>query len=375
MNSARYVLLVGSKNNAGDYLIRHRAIQVLTKNRPDRELVCLDRWKSLDEPALQTINDSAALLLTGGPALKQNMYPKVYPLVEDLTRIRVPIILYGVGCNDPAGEWRNSRRYPFDASTRRLLERVNSSGYASSVRDYFSLNALTSNGYGNALMTGCPALYAHSDGPKQCLAPVPAAITFSPGTSFLDDSAADGLQKDIIAKLQEEFPQAKVTVAFHHSLDPETFKKAYGKLTVRFSRQRDFAQWLKERGVTYVDLSGSHEAMVAHYSTCDLHVGFRVHAHILMASLSRPTALLAEDGRGIALRSVLGGMIFDSYRFERGTSVLRRRESKATDGAVVDDVLAAIRYEVKNGYPRSRCGHRAIEAHYDVMKAFAAQLP
>ena len=43
----QYVLLTGGKNNAGDFLIKHRAKQLLAALRPDRALIEYDAWKPL----------------------------------------------------------------------------------------------------------------------------------------------------------------------------------------------------------------------------------------------------------------------------------------------------------------------------------------
>lgn len=43
--SKYYALLTGSKNNAGDYLIKARAKSLLKEWRNDREFVDIDGWK------------------------------------------------------------------------------------------------------------------------------------------------------------------------------------------------------------------------------------------------------------------------------------------------------------------------------------------
>ena len=159
MENDRYVLLTGSKNNAGDYLIKYRAKALLNKHRPDRSLLDYDAWKPFTDEQLQTVNTSRALLLTGGPALQKDMYPKIYPMVDDLSRIKVPIITMGIGWKSPLGRWSDTYRYGLSDQTLELLDRISRSGYQSSVRDYHTLNLLQQRGYTDYIMTGCPALY------------------------------------------------------------------------------------------------------------------------------------------------------------------------------------------------------------------------
>ena len=42
MSTPYYVTLTGSRNNAGDFLIRHRAHNLLRDLRPDRDIVDMD---------------------------------------------------------------------------------------------------------------------------------------------------------------------------------------------------------------------------------------------------------------------------------------------------------------------------------------------
>jgi len=104
-NRPYYVTLTGSKNNAGDFLIRYRAHNLLKALRPDREIVDYNAWEKLDEEKLAVINKAQALVLLGGPALRQNMYPEVYPLTDDLSKIKVPITIMGAGWKKEPGYW------------------------------------------------------------------------------------------------------------------------------------------------------------------------------------------------------------------------------------------------------------------------------
>ena len=74
----QYVLLTGSKNNAGDFLIKDRAKDLFSLLKPSVKLIDYDAWEILDESKLKEINNSKALILLGGPALQMHMYPKIY---------------------------------------------------------------------------------------------------------------------------------------------------------------------------------------------------------------------------------------------------------------------------------------------------------
>jgi hypothetical protein len=75
-----YVVLHGAKKNVGDFLIRDRAKRLLAHFRPDRELVELPRWQSL-EGHRDRLSGARAIVGMGGPAIVENLYPGVYRLL------------------------------------------------------------------------------------------------------------------------------------------------------------------------------------------------------------------------------------------------------------------------------------------------------
>ncbi len=386
----RYVLLTGGKNNAGDFLIKHRAKTLLSRLRPDRELVDLNGWEPLGEESLETINASQALLLTGGPALQKAMRPRVYPLVSDLSRITVPIIMMGVGWKSAKGNWMDTHKYPMSNDTLELLQRIEADGFLSSVRDYHTLNVLRARGHQNVLMTGDPALYCldSANGEFQELNEN-SKVSFSTGVTFVKSPSMEKLTKDSIVRLKQNYPN--LTVVFHHSVNPATFSGAYQNKSIPLlEKQLELAEWLKGRDIPYIDISGSEAHLIEHYNQCGLHIGFRVHAHIFMTSVGKPSVLIAEDGRGKALRDVLGGLVFDGYHRYRSTNphsqtkkrwFIRRRVPNAPYDPytaaphLVDDLMQNLSYEAVSGYPRLRTPLLMRQRHFELMQEFLSQLP
>jgi hypothetical protein len=119
---------------------------------------------------------------------------------------------------------------------------------------------------------------------------------------------------------------------------------------------------------------------MTYYENVDLHVGYRVHAHIYMNSISKPSILIAEDGRGAALRRVIGDVILNQPNqpgfVDRLLQVAyRKRRSPYSADRLILDVQNQLDYEIDNGYPRSMMSRSLIDAHYTKMKNFLAQLP
>jgi hypothetical protein len=199
----QYVILTSSKNNTGDFLIKFRAKQLFKALRPDRYIVDYDAWKAFTREQLMEVNRSKALILMGGPALQKNMRPNIYMMTKNLDDIHVPIITMGIGWMSPVGDWASTHNYKLNSETVQLLQRVEKSGYLSSVRDYHTLNTLFSYGFKNFVMSGCPALYSlvHIDQDIN-ISKSFKNISFSMGVSFTRSSSMRDQAKSIILKMR-----------------------------------------------------------------------------------------------------------------------------------------------------------------------------
>jgi hypothetical protein len=377
----QYVLLTGGKNNAGDHLIKHRAKKLFQWLKPDARIIDLDGWKNLTDGNLNEINNSKALIMTGGPSLQNKMYPKVYALRDNLDDITVPMLTMGIGWYSQRGEWKDTHNYKLDNKSLELLEKINNSGYISSVRDYHTLNILHSLGMKNFLMTGCPALYAedhlNENFPNSFNI---KKIGYSLGVSMKTSDKMYRQMQDVLLMIKELFPHAKVDVVFHHSPTDE-YLKTHGANKTLYNIQKKYLDWLEKNGFNYVDISGSADTLVSYYSNLDFHIGYRVHAHIFMNSISKPSVLLNEDGRGKALEKVLGGMIFNAYDSVNDSmlyKVLRKLSMNADNynhsKFLINDLQNSIQYELENGIKFSQ-PRVEIDRHFHVMKQFIGQLP
>lgn len=377
-----YVILTGSKNNAGDYLIKYRAKRLFSALREDRDIVDVDGWKLFDKETLELVNNSEGLILMGGPALQKNMYPKVYPLTQNLDDIKCKIVLMGVGWKSLSGNWGDSQNYQLSEQTLKLLKRVKSDGLVSSVRDYHTLNALRHNGLSEVLMTGCPATYDFDYFGKEITKPTSFNnVSFSLGVSFLESKEMEQQMKLTIKKLKDFFIDSeKFNVVFHHSTKPE-FLATHNSKKSHLTGHQKFIMWLESEGIDFVDISGSAENLINHYSDTDLHIGYRVHAHIFMNSISKPSLLIAEDGRGKALCKVFGGVVIDGFSRVKERfidKVLRKigiTSGYEVDAKVPNEIISTLDYELSNGFPKISRSRYLIDNNFVIMKKFMKALP
>ena len=378
----QYVILTGSKNNAGDYLIKYRAKQLFAEFRSDRQIIDINGWEELSNSSLNIINDSKALILMGGPALVEDMVPRVYNLANALDKIKVPIIMMGIGWKSTEGNWQNTYYYKLNSSTLTLLEKVNNSGYLSSVRDYHTLSALRFNGCENVLMTGCPAYYDQKYINTDIITKDLKRVAFSLGVSFIESPSMLKLMKDNILACQKKFLDQDFEVVFHHSLDRARFLHAYKSASSHVKMHNEFANWLESKNIKYKDISGSAENLMNYYSNIDLHIGYRVHAHIFMNSIAKKSVLISEDGRAKGVKGAISGIVLDGYLKFRNNFIskvlyrlLPTYDKFLANEFLTKELISEIEYEQTINYSRMKSSRKIIDTNFIIMKKFIKQLP
>ena len=309
-----YVTLTGARNNAGDFLIRHSAHALFARVRPDRPIHDLNSWEAIDDPKLETINAAKALILCGGPAVRSRMVATAEMTPYDLppttlSRIRVPIVTMGLGWNHKDGRWSAVAGAIPTPDTRHLLSRIRADGLDNSVRDIEAACFLGGEGVDRVTVTGCPALFIDEALKGQPFSFGKAGmVVVSAGVLGRREGTDFELQFRRVVELAcQNFGVENVIVAFHHATTASGYAGAYGQeATVA---DRAMVGWVADRGIEWCDLSGASQGMIDLYANCSLHIGFRVHAHLLCTSLRRPSILLAEDSRGFGAGRLLGGWV------------------------------------------------------------------
>lgn len=230
-------------------------------------------------------------------------------------------------------------------------------------------------------MTGCPALFGlgYLDTPLENTMK-PKRIGFSLGVSIKRSRRMERQMKEAILSVRDLFQASQFDVLFHHGIGSE-YLETNGASIELYEANMRFKNWLELEGISYRDLSGSAEGMEEYYGRCDLHIGYRVHAHIYMTSISKPSVLLIEDGRGEALHKTIGGVALKAYRkVHRGNvATLLDKVGVRIDNMVpslgfVKDLSGILSYEISKGvqFKQPQASRNAL---YPVMKQFLESLP
>ena len=285
------VTITGAYRNAGDHLIGECARSLL-RTYVDDDIVNVDRSR-ITADHYPLFNRARAVLLTGGPAYQKHIYPGIYPL--ELARVKPPVIPYGLGWK--ANIKADVDAFRFNDEALNFVRALHTRIPFSSARDPLTVDVLARAGATNVCMTGCPVWYdlAHLESPYAfCASPRSVVLSMparpSPATAPLLDW------------LTARFPRATRSLSFHHGLVPAY--TARGRETGRANLL--LAARALRRGWRVSSLAGSAAKMRRLYGGADLHIGYRVHAHLHCLSVRKASVLINEDARGVAQAMALG---------------------------------------------------------------------
>lgn len=333
-------ILTGAKKNIGDFLIGDRAKNLL-KTYVDEDILEINRFGEI-APYLDQINQSNALILCGGPAYTADFYPNIYNLSEILDLIKVPIIPFGLGwTGKPFHEHLN---FKFTPTALEFAKNIHQSIEFSSCRDVLTEEILKKNGIENVKMTGCPVWY-HLDSFEKTFEKLetPKTIIISTGAkqSLLFQSIS------LLGMVKSLFPDSKIIVTYHRGIFP-------GKNTPlrKGLSYTSIASYAKVLGMEVRDVS-SDLGKIAFYEDCDLHIGYRVHAHLDFLSRKKPSLLINEDGRGLGMVKSLHLPVFNYDEKQ----VLKKVEKQLI-------------YYIEEEFKSFQDTFKLIENHFETMKGF-----
>ena len=363
-----YLVLTGAISNAGDFLIGHRLQALLEHLRPDRQVLMFDRRQPLD-PDSKDVRQASAIIFGGGPAWQPNVYPAIYPLTQDLETIGSPLIPIGLGWKGRFTDPGSIRRYRFMPNARPLLERIERDGFAGTCRDFPTLEVLQHAGLTRQEMGGCPAWYAlDSLGTSPAVPHEISSIAISPGALHMRHPSFADQARALLQWGADRFADATRIAVFHHPLDgaPNLSHNAV-------AAQQALAHAATSFGYEVRDVSGTADDMMSLYTQVDLHIGYRVHAHILRCSLRRPSILLAEDARGVGAAEALGGQaimaIATPPKLVRPWMPIRPSKS------MLEELSRLLETEVDRGWPQVHNSGVTIDRTFAVTKRVIEALP
>lgn len=369
IKKATFSLLSGAYVNAGDFLIVDRTKKLLKEIYPNCNIIEYKRNEKLDK-YLKDINNSDALIIAGGPAYMINMYPEVMPLVDDLSKIKTKIVSIGLGWYGKSFDENYINNYVFTDKTKELLNRIQEDSGVLSCRDWITVKVLEKNGFTNAIMTGCPAWYNIK---QKNVINLRKEINYDFKKICISDPADELNYKEafkLAIIMKSQYPKAIIYFVFHRIQSNS------------LSRQK-LIDKLKQNNIKIVDITGDAEGFKV-YDDCDLHIGYRVHAHIYNLSNRNISILLEEDGRGIGVNQTLGltgikaynsfKSILEKdnlyYKLKRKIKKIIILNSKYKNNDFEKDILNILQMHKSNNYSQFIVAFNALKYYYSVMNNY-----
>ena len=276
----------GAVINAGDFLLEKRSFELIRHFMPDSEITMLNRVTEEYSDKIDYLNSFDALIFAGGPLYQPGLYRHQIPFVrqDELDSITTPIFFLGGGIKGSV------YRLSYGESDKIFLCKGVHHSVSLSCRDIYTYRFLHHQGL-RAIMTGCPAWYDLG-----CIdrAEVSKFKTDNFSNICVSEPAKEmnvPLLLGLLKHLRKKYPSAKITLVNHRELKPSIQSE------LKFLRE--------SVGIQFMNISGSVDGFSI-YDDCDLHVGFRVHAHIYNLSKRNQTILFSEDIRGAGVNQTLG---------------------------------------------------------------------
>lgn len=296
-----YIFLNRTVANIGDYLYYSNSIKLINRFKPNIKIIEVNAWKPLMEQIdINTLKKSKAIIIPGGPALRKDLFPQLYPLPSIVFKNKIPVIFLGIGSKVYPGTIKKLKKLKLTKSTIKFLKYSIDQGYPIGVRDILSKKLLLENGIEDVVVNGCPAWYDLDYLGKKLKKPKEIRkIAFSTPASPLCFNQA----KKIIKRLRNEFPKASITVSFHKGIN-----FGEGSSSKRLTNlNKDLANFSIKEGCEILD-SSKNLNNLSIYDNSDLHLGYRVHGYLYVLSHRKPSFLIAEDSRGTGALTTLGGL-------------------------------------------------------------------
>jgi len=282
------------KVNIGDGFIMDSSIKLIQK----KPKFIFSSRVPLTDKDIEKINTTKSLIVMGANTLKDNYEITPNFNLEVLNKIKVPIVLMGIGHYGVESVTSNG----LDADSFNLVKEINYRFPYISARCNFSYDYLKRSGIDDqsVLNTSCPVIYSVDEVNKQ----------FSKTNQKIVVTITDRIHIDkqigLFHFVKENFKDSNLIASFHQNYNNNELDK-----------------YLKNLGFE-IFKSEKYEDFIELYKDTDLHIGNRVHAHLKCLSLGVRSFLTPFDLRQLyfsksldfPLINKLPDDILETYNFD-----------------------------------------------------------
>lgn len=263
----------GSKN-IGDYLISKSTERAIRQIVPDCEITTFfraDKWESIRED----IKAQDHIIFACLAIRARDIAKRIYPYINEIIGSGIPFTILAAGTQLPVHKKRMGPVGKCSNANRALLNEISDKCCGFSTR-------------GCVTQAFCSSLGLETE---------------NAGDIAYFDKRFDGL------KFEPSRPIKRIAISDPHywrSFRRE-FSEVYYGLKYRFPEaeiiiplhgKSGFREVLEREGLDIVPIYENPDNGLDIYDSVDLHVGFRVHAHVSMLKRRRYSYLIEQDGRG-----------------------------------------------------------------------------
>lgn len=341
----------GAVINAGDYLIEKRTIQLLKKFIPDANISILNRVNIDYSTKLDYLNSFDGIIFAGGPMYALNLNQTGIPFIQDFSKLSSPVFFIGGGC------WSDIYKTNMSEKCKSFFLLGCKNDVPLGCRDWYTYRFLKHNGFSNIIMTGCPAWYDLDYINKTEIKEIKKIRKI-----FVSEPAHNSnieILNKLLYFLRAKYKDASITVVIHRE-DKKHIKKLE-------------QHWKEKLNVTTTHISGSAEGFNI-YNDADLHIGFRVHAHIYNLSRRNFSILFNEDIRGMGVNHALG---LESINIHEQPIILRKKkiirnyyccQLQESSNYYLEQLDDIIDFSFKNDFNNYKYAFKTMNLYFESMK-------
>ena len=260
---------------------------------------------ALGDEAVAALTHSSAVIIAGANQLndRYTIWPGL--TAERIRKGRLRFVPFGIGIH---GDSEQTIR--LSEETRSILEAVHEQIEYSSWRCPNTVAFLRREMPGIAhqlLMTGCPVIYDRPllESDQFLSAETTVAVTASERGEFWER------ETQVIDAVTKRFPRARRYFVVHQNFSPPRMGERLQNLLSSvnagtcMNRIAALRAYARQRGFKVVIPSSADEC-IQFYDHVDLHVGSRLHAHLLFLSRNKRSYLVPVDHRSVGIAEHLG---------------------------------------------------------------------
>lgn len=268
----------GSKN-IGDQLItdsvKSSILHIANSKNVDvniRTVFRADEWENIEN-----IICDADFILFACLAIRYDMTIKEYPYIKKILEKDIPFGVISAGTSIRVHYKFENILEDFSKETVKILKTVGEKAKFFSTRGVLTQFICDEIGIDNSFFAGDIAFF--SEGMSKTSFDRVKAINNIVVSSPHNPSIYNESLSTLISNLKSMFPDANITLAQH-------------------GENKFFKDFCKLKHINLVEIYKDKFKGLEIYDNADLHVGYRVHAHVSTLKRKKPSYLLEQDGRG-----------------------------------------------------------------------------